>query len=72
MVFVPQLYTGGFVRVSEVLSLRRNKDGFKMEDVHRVVANCPKQRFALKEEEGQLLIRANQGHTLQASANCLD
>ncbi len=61
--------------VSEVLSLGKNE--FTVEDVRRVVANCPKQRFALKEGEGegdsasgkQLLIRANQGHTLQASGD---
>lgn len=53
--------------VSELLALPRAR-GFVEEDVRRVVANCPKQRFTLREstkEEGQLMIRANQGHSME-------
>jgi len=36
-----------------------------LEDVQAVVAECPKQRFSLKtSQEGALLIRANQGHSI--------
>ena len=57
--------------VSAVLASRGNREGYTEEDVRRVVANCPKQRFALLEEPGtgQLLIRANQGHTLKVSSD---
>ena len=34
--------------------------GFTVEQVENVVKNCEKQRFALKEENGELFIRANQ------------
>lgn len=56
----------GFVTVSSVLSLRSGK-GFSSADVQRVVAACPKQRFALREasDTGQLQIRANQGHSME-------
>lgn len=33
--------------------------------IETVVRSCPKQRLALREEDGALLIRANQGHTLR-------
>ncbi|XP_064402906.1 tRNA 2'-phosphotransferase 1-like [Halichondria panicea] len=58
------LLSGGYVAVSAILSHRRGKQHTE-EDVRRVVTNCPKSRFALTEMSGQLLIRANQGHTLQ-------
>lgn len=52
--------------VSESLGLCRDSAKFTVEDVQRVVANCPKQRFALRtdQETGQLQIRANQGHSM--------
>ena len=55
---------GGFVPVSAILSHRRGKQ-YTEEDVRRVVTNCPKSRFTLMEDAGQLLIRANQGHSIQ-------
>ncbi len=58
---------GGYVPVSAILSHRRGRQ-HNEEDVRRVVTNCPKSRFALTEISGQLLIRANQGHTLQVTA----
>ncbi len=39
--------------------------GFTEEDVQRVVANCPKQRFSLSQDSGRLKIRANQGHSME-------
>ena len=62
---------GGYIAVSDILALPRGR-GFSQEDVRRVVAENDKQRFALKDEEEEegtryLMIRANQGHTMQVS-----
>ena len=58
--------------VSAILSKDRGKS-FSTEDVQRVVANCPKQRFALRDDPdtGQLQIRANQGHTVEVGADAV-
>ena len=56
---------GGWVAVSDVLSLPRGR-GFSEADVRRVVAENEKQRFALRQDdEGRLLVRANQGHSME-------
>lgn len=55
---------GGFVSVAAILALPSGRS-FNEEDVRRVVSNCPKQRFLWKEQDGSLLIRANQGHSMQ-------
>merc|ERR1711963_1070591 len=57
---------GGFLPVQEVLKHKRFRGGgYTLEDVQAVVAECPKQRFSLKtSQEGALLIRANQGHSI--------
>jgi len=55
---------GGFLPVKAILQHSRFK-GFTVEEVKAVVDNCPKSRFALLEDEkGELLIRANQGHSM--------
>ena len=60
---------GGFVTVSDILSTRQGSK-YTEEDVKRVVTNCPKSRFTLKEDtQSGLLIRANQGHTIQVHHN---
>ena len=69
---VVYLYTGGFITVTDILSLPRGR-GFSEDDVRRVVASSDKQRFALREEAGLLLIRANQGHSMEVdhvTASC--
>ncbi|KAF2356192.1 Phosphotransferase KptA/Tpt1 [Trinorchestia longiramus] len=38
--------------------------GTDVATIKDIVLSCPKQRFALKEEDGQHFIRANQGHSL--------
>ena len=53
----------GYVLVSDILSLHGGKE-YTVEDVQRVVANCPKQRFSLRDDD-QLQIRANQGHSME-------
>jgi len=54
---------GGFLPVHEVLKHPKFK-GFTVNNVEQVVAGCSKQRFTLKTEHEQLLIRANQGHSI--------
>ncbi|XP_060077881.1 uncharacterized protein LOC132557400 [Ylistrum balloti] len=60
------LMPGGFLFVEDVLKLPSLQD-FRIDDVERVVANNDKQRFALKRnpENKRLMIRANQGHTME-------
>ena len=71
---------GGYLPVKDVLKHRRFQ-GFTVEDVKeviikqyhkyethidQVVETCNKQRYALKEgDNGELLIRANQGHSIK-------
>ncbi len=64
-VIVYILYVGGFISVADILAQPDAlKSGHTEADVRRIVANCPKQRFALKEGP-PLLIRANQGHSIE-------
>ena len=53
--------------VSSALRLSKDSARFTAEDVKRIVANCPKQRFALRDDPatGELQIRANQGHSME-------
>eukprot|EP00124_Ichthyophonus_hoferi_P003064 Ihof_evm5s243 gene=Ihof_evmTU5s243 len=54
----------GYVLVSTLLGHREYK-GFTLEEIKEVVANSDKQRYCLAEEDGQLWIRANQGHSVK-------
>uniref|UniRef100_A0A914VXW7 2'-phosphotransferase n=1 Tax=Plectus sambesii TaxID=2011161 RepID=A0A914VXW7_9BILA len=57
----------GFVPVNELLALPQLRS-YKLQDVHRVVEDNSKQRFLLKEDcQRGLLIRANQGHSLDVA-----
>ena len=59
-----KLLPGGFLPVADILQHRRFT-GFTVAEVEAVVRDCPKQRFSLQQgEAGQLLIRANQGHSI--------
>lgn len=62
------LSADGFVFVEELLGHQQFRS-FTLEDVERVVATDDKQRFKLcnPTEDGRLLIRANQGHSVQVS-----
>lgn len=56
----------GFVPLAEVLAVPRvARTGATREDVERVVAECRKQRFAMR---GDGAIRANQGHSGRVAA----
>ena len=59
--------------MSDILALKNGRR-YSEDDVRRVVANCSKQRFALRQHptSGQLQIRANQGHSMQASGTIID
>ena len=60
------LLPGGYLPVDQILAHRRFA-GFSVADVEEVVRDNDKQRFALTEAaDGQLLIRANQGHSIAA------
>ncbi|XP_019642437.1 PREDICTED: tRNA 2'-phosphotransferase 1-like [Branchiostoma belcheri] len=61
-----ELDPGGFLYVDEILRHPQFKR-YTVDDVHQVVKDNDKKRFALQEEEetGRLQIRANQGHTLE-------
>lgn len=55
----------GFIPVTEILNHRQLKGKYTLDDVRRVVANNDKQRFFLREKQGVVEIRANQGHSLK-------
>ena len=63
---------GGFLYVDDILKLPKMK-GRTVEDVQRVVLENDKQRFFMERhsENGQLKIRANQGHTMKVSHDLL-
>eukprot|EP00418_Pyrodinium_bahamense_P008342 CAMPEP_0179111422 /NCGR_PEP_ID=MMETSP0796-20121207/52041_1 /TAXON_ID=73915 /ORGANISM="Pyrodinium bahamense, Strain pbaha01" /LENGTH=531 /DNA_ID=CAMNT_0020809571 /DNA_START=57 /DNA_END=1652 /DNA_ORIENTATION=- len=55
----------GFVRLHAVVALATfQKMACGAEEIQALVRNCAKQRFSLVEEEGEMWIRANQGHTI--------
>ena len=56
---------GGYLPVEDVLKHKRFT-GFNLTDVEEVVRNCDKQRYTLNVgDDGRLLIRANQGHSIK-------
>jgi len=55
----------GYVKVNEILRLPYFRTNHvTVEHIRNIVDTCSKQRFALTEIEGQLYIRANQGHSI--------
>ncbi|KAL3872704.1 hypothetical protein ACJMK2_035911 [Sinanodonta woodiana] len=55
---------GGFLYVDELLRYHKPLKGFTLEQIKELVRTNDKQRFYLQEDdEGRLMIRANQGHT---------
>lgn len=56
--------SSGYVRVSELLQHHKFTH-LTLDDIHQVVLNNNKKRFVLKEEGGELYIRASQGHSIK-------
>lgn len=62
----------GYVKVNDLLKLNLKThannplSSHTVEDVREAVQKDNKQRFSLVKEDGELLIRANQGHTIKA------
>ncbi|KAL2250931.1 tRNA 2'-phosphotransferase 1 [Sesamum indicum] len=65
-----EMRSDGYVKVQDVLKLNLKTfaniplRSHTIEDVREAVRKDNKQRFSLLEENGELLIRANQGHTI--------
>lgn len=56
-----EMRTDAFVNLDALLALYEYR-GYSKEDIESVVFHCPKQRFFLHDENGTLLVRAQQGH----------
>ena len=54
--------TDGYVLCDDILKIQQFSK-FTIDDIKKAVETNDKQRFALKEEDGKLYIRANQGHS---------
>uniref|UniRef100_A0A0D9WLH2 2'-phosphotransferase n=1 Tax=Leersia perrieri TaxID=77586 RepID=A0A0D9WLH2_9ORYZ len=65
-----EMRTDGYVRVRDLLNLnlqtfaRIPLKSHTVDEIREAVRRDSKQRFSLLEEDGELLIRANQGHTV--------
>ena len=59
----------GYLNVNVLLAglNKGRKQEYSLEEVEEIVRTCEKQRFRLVLEEGELLIRANQGHSMDIS-----
>ncbi|KAK4271039.1 hypothetical protein QN277_019791 [Acacia crassicarpa] len=66
------MQSDGFVKVNDLLKLNMKTfaniplKSHTIDDIREAVLKDNKQRFSLIEENGELLIRANQGHTITA------
>lgn len=57
--------SGGCIKLCDLLALQDFR-GVSEADVKRIVENNDKQRFSLDTIDGELMIRANQGHTISS------
>eukprot|EP00736_Rhodelphis_marinus_P011301 Rmarinus@m.25818 len=57
--------TDGYVKVSDLLN-QKDFRNVSVDSIRHIVATNDKQRFKLDDIDGQLCIRANQGHTLSS------
>lgn len=63
-----QISSDGYILVEELLQHRFLKDKCSIEDIKRIVNKNDKQRFNLiVNSSGKLIIKANQGHSIQVS-----
>ena len=58
-----KIQSDGYVKVLDILKLPDFRQ-YKIEDIIRIVKNNDKQRFSLKNTGNKMLIRANQGHSI--------
>lgn len=59
------LRTDGYAKVADVLRKGRFPSSTSLDQIRAIVDTCEKQRFTLTEIDGELYIRANQGHTIK-------
>lgn len=55
----------GFINLTDILNHKSFKSYYSIDDIIRVVKSNDKQRFSLQYTDNELLICANQGHSLQ-------
>ncbi|KAI4372707.1 hypothetical protein MLD38_010906 [Melastoma candidum] len=66
-----EMRSDGYIKVQDILKLNLKTlaniplKGHTVDEIKEAVRRDNKQRFSLLEEDGELLIRANQGHTLK-------
>lgn len=56
------VHEGGYVKLDDILK-QRDMRNFTVDDIKQIVDTNDKQRFVLKEVDGSIYIRANQGHS---------
>ncbi|XP_029649910.1 tRNA 2'-phosphotransferase 1 [Octopus sinensis] len=56
--------SNGFVKVSDLLSMREFRH-LTASDIKHIADHDEKKRYSIKKQDGELMIRANQGHSLQ-------
>jgi len=66
--FSLDMTSDGYVLWSDINKLQRFQQ-YTLDEVRHVVKTNDKQRFTLKEEDGKVYIRANQGHSNKVAAN---
>jgi 2'-phosphotransferase len=67
-----QLDAEGYVAVTELLRSAPFRGAHTtLDELQRVVAECPKQRFSLQVRDGAFFIRANQGHSIAVNEDKL-
>jgi 2'-phosphotransferase len=62
------LNPAGYVKLTDLLSHPRFQD-MNVQLIQQIVAEDEKQRYSLQDQDGELYIRANQGHTVSDVAD---
>jgi len=61
-----EMQSNGFCKVKDILALKKIKHArYTLEHIKYIVDNNDKKRYALKEIDGVVYIRANQGHSVE-------
>jgi 2'-phosphotransferase len=66
-----EISAAGYVKVQDLLAHPKFRS-IRLEQMKEMVATSERQFFTLKEEGGELYIRANQGHTVKVPSNQVD